>query len=1154
MNGAPAHVTLRTLFALMLTLLGWAGITDHAAATEVDLPRHPSISPDGSEVVFSWRGDLWKVPATGGTAARLTAHPSSNTTSAWSPDGRFIVFLSDRGAGTNLFVMRADGTEPRRLTDLDRPIRLAGVAQKGDDLVVTFDSALEGDVYRDRRPYRVKITGGPVVRVHGAFGSEPRYSADGRRVIFSRGGFYDAWRRRHYRGAESSNIWIHDRDDGSFTQLTTFDGNEGYAQWGGDRTILFLSDREDRTVNLYRMSADTGEQTLARLTHLTDGRNILDFSVCARGETAVLHLFDTLYTLDLSRPDADPVPLRIVAADDETSRETFQTVDRQVSSAALSPDGKVMATIAYGQLFVRNVEDGMPTRRVTNHSGRVTDVAWSPDGVRLYFTSDEEGIEVISTAHVRQTRSEIREAFDLATRSKPDTPEEPAPESNNDEDNGESGTEGDGDEGASGDAPASETDDGNDADTASADKAVPDPARWHDAMTFDIRPLIHRAEPSRNPSPSPCGGMLAFRGLRGHLLIMDLDTEDIRTLREGWDMRLHWSWSPDSRWIAFCENDLNFNADIFIVPADGSSDPINITRHPDNERTPVWSANGKMLAFLSDRINDEFDIWMVYLDPNVDAMSDFDLRAWHDEAAKSAGRIKPLSPDPKKQAEARAKRPEPAFTPEDLEDAYLRLRRVTSYLGNEGNLAITPGGDRFIFSGSDRMSGLHSIKWDGTDLKSLGGGGSVQHVTPSGDRVVLVSGGQAATVRPAGGDRTTISISDTLRIDLETQARQKFLEMSRGLGENYYHHSMHGLDWDAVTETYLTLAKRARTNEEFIWIANQFVGELGGSHLSVRGGPSGPAVPAADRHARLGTIHAPEAGGYRVLEVIARSPAALGPRALQAGDLITGIDFLPLEPTDSIEARLKGRAGSETAVTIERTTDSGETVELTTLLVPIPFSRENQLRYEAWRLENARLVSEWSDGRLGYIHIQAMSQPALDVFERDLFAAADGRDGLILDVRNNGGGWTADRLLTSLMARPHSSTVPRGADPSVRGAYPQDRLFINRYTMPVNLVCNEKSYSNAEIISHAFRTLERGTLVGMPTHGSVISTGGWSLVDGTFVRLPFRGWFIEDGTDRDMELNGAEPHILVPQTPEDEIAGFDRQLHVAVEDLLKRLD
>jgi tricorn protease len=269
------------------------------------------------------------------------------------------------------------------------------------------------------------------------------------------------------------------------------------------------------------------------------------------------------------------------------------------------------------------------------------------------------------------------------------------------------------------------------------------------------------------------------------------------------------------------------------------------------------------------------------------------------------------------------------------------------------------------------------------------------------------------------------------------------------------------------------------------------------------------------------------------------------------GDVITAIDSTPFSSADTIESRLTGRINEEILLTVRRKLGDGEPTSFDVLTTPVGWNEERQLKYRALRRRRAELVSEWTNGRVGYIHIQAMGQEALDVFERDLFAAAEGKDGLIIDVRDNGGGWTTDRLLSSIMVQPHAYTIPRGADAGDTGHYPQDRLFIQRYSLPINMMCNENSYSNAEIISHAFKTLKRGTLVGTETFGAVISTGGTALIDGTFVRLPFRGWFLLDGTD--MEDAGAVPDIIVEQTPDAEASGDDVQLRAAVDDLLKRL-
>jgi len=469
---------------------------------------------------------------------------------------------------------------------------------------------------------------------------------------------------------------------------------------------------------------------------------------------------------------------------------------------------------------------------------------------------------------------------------------------------------------------------------------------------------------------------------------------------------------------------------------------------------------------------------------------------------------------------------------------------------------FTPAGDRYIFTATVGKPGLFSVKWNGEDRKRLADAANVQHVSLTGDKLVLVKDKRAGTIGPEEQKIEFVDIADKMRIDLQEQASQKFSEMARILGERFYHPTLKGLDWKAQTQKYHALARQSRTASEFNHIGMRLFGELSGSHLGVYSG--GPRSPNAQPQGRLGTVHrrvekATTSGshGYEILEVVPESPAAIGTMALKAKDVIVAIQLEPFAPMETLESRLTGQVDKEVIVTIRRQMDDGDPKELNVLITPTSARGLNRLKYRAWRRANADMVAEWSGDRIGYIHIQGMSQSSLDVFERDLYAAAEGKEGLLIDVRNNGGGWTADRLLSSIMVQPHAYTLPRGADPSQIGHYPQGRLFIQRYPLPINMLCNEKSFSNAEIISHAFKTLKRGTLVGQTTHGSVISTGGTTLIDGTWVRLPFRGWFLPDGTD--MENNGAVPDILVAQTPEAESQNKDEQLRAAVDDLLKRL-
>jgi tricorn protease len=178
-----------------------------------------------------------------------------------------------------------------------------------------------------------------------------------------------------------------------------------------------------------------------------------------------------------------------------------------------------------------------------------------------------------------------------------------------------------------------------------------------------------------------------------------------------------------------------------------------------------------------------------------------------------------------------------------------------------------------------------------------------------------------------------------------------------------------------------------------------------------------------------------------------------------------------------------------------------------------------------------------------------MNWPSFQKLERELYAEGAGKKGLIIDVRNNGGGFTTDHLLTMLCQPSHAITVPRGGKPG----YPEDRRVYATWSKPIVVLCNQNSFSNAEIFSHAIKTLKRGKVVGVPTAGGVISTGGTQIMDVGFLRLPFRGWYVL-GTGEDMELNGAVPDYTVWNKPGDVPMGKDAQLDEAVEVLSKDVE
>jgi C-terminal processing protease CtpA/Prc len=292
----------------------------------------------------------------------------------------------------------------------------------------------------------------------------------------------------------------------------------------------------------------------------------------------------------------------------------------------------------------------------------------------------------------------------------------------------------------------------------------------------------------------------------------------------------------------------------------------------------------------------------------------------------------------------------------------------------------------------------------------------------------------------------------------------------------------------------------------------------------------------------------------KVVRVIPGSPADKTGSRLYEGDIITYVNSDQIKENDNFYSHLNGTVNEKVLLTVR--SGNGQTREV----IIRPTSSLSEPLYKEWVANRRKLVDKYSNGRLGYIHIQAMNMPSFEQTEREFASAGYGKDGLIIDVRFNGGGSTTDYLMTVLNYKQHAYTIPRGASEDLekdkknfRDYYPVgERLVYAAWLKPSIAICNEGSYSNAEIFSHAYKQLGIGKLVGQPTNGSVISTGARSLIDGSTVRLPGRGWFVK-ATDKNEELGAAVPDIIVENSIDYVSKGEDEQLKAAVDELLKQL-
>lgn len=681
----------------------------------------------------------------------------------------------------------------------------------------------------------------------------------------------------------------------------------------------------------------------------------------------------------------------------------------------------------------------------------------------------------------------------------------------------------------------------------SSDKFQPNIVK---SLKHEVIRITKTEQDETSVAVSPDGKRIAYVRGRGALVVSDLAADgklsNERVLVQGWASPSGIAWSPDSKWLAYSLEDLYFNEEVFIQAADNSQKPVNVSMHPRNDSQPYWSADGSKLGFISARNNRSNDVWFVWLKKEDWEKSKQDWEEFSEEKEEKAGE--------KDKKESKNK-----VVKIDFDNIHERVVQVTSFPGDESNLTISKDGETFFYtavSSTAKGRDLYSIKWNGKDLKELTKGGlnpTAVSIDREGKFLYYLKTGGALSRLDIKGDKTeSLPYAVKQRIDYTAERNQVFEEAWRTIRDGFYDPDFHGKDWNALRTKYKELCVIASTNEDFRDMFNYMLGELNSSHMALT--TPQQAETQRDATGMLGAELVPVKNGMKVIRIIPNSPVDKAASKLFVNDVITAVDGKATEATDNFYNLLNTKVDERLLLTVSGT--DGKSREV----VVRPTNSVRQLLYEEWVLDRKKLVDKFSNGRIGYIHIQAMSMPSFEVFERELQAAGYGKDALVVDVRYNGGGSTTDYLMAVLNYKQHAYTIPRGASEDLerdklkfREYYPVgERLIYAAWMKPSIALCNEGSYSNAEIFSHAYKSLGIGKLVGIPTNGSVISTGGRPLMDGSFVRLPFRGWYTK-ATDKNQELGPAVPDIIVNNSVDWSAKGTDDQLKVAVEELLKQL-
>jgi tricorn protease len=619
---------------------------------------------------------------------------------------------------------------------------------------------------------------------------------------------------------------------------------------------------------------------------------------------------------------------------------------------------------------------------------------------------------------------------------------------------------------------------------------------------------------------SPDGEKIALTCGYNRIVIHNLKTGRSSDLISGYQPS-HLTWHKDSNWLLYQNGNGEFNQDVFLIETTASNpQPFNISSHPKDDSRGVLSPNGNWVAWIHEARKQR--------EPQIATLTH---RVWE----MSREEIEDAFDDDSTTTELTV----------DRTGLFDRVSPMAHPSGQVTRLLFSPDSKQMIYVlRYENRDHLYRADWEGEDEKEIA---SASHISgllwrEKGNRIYFRTGGNIKYVSAGGGDTETVEFSGEQVIDQIALQEQKFRTLWQKMNDNFYDPGFHGVNWNHMYHKYHDLAVSQVLDEDFNTVAEMMLGELNSSHQGVSGGQNNVS---GDAGSFLGVTTEPvrSGRGLKVVAVLPHGPADLGVEGLLPDDIILEINHSPLVGNTSIQSLLIGRAWEQVTLLVRRDHE-----ELVLQLIPSPGWRFSQLVYRQWVTDNRLLVDNLSLGRAAYVHISGMNWNSTMHFERELFARTRDREVLIIDVRNNGGGYTTDYLLTMLNYQPHAYTIGRDGEPG----YPQGRIPFYYWHRPVVVLCNEYSFSNAEIFAHAIKTLKRGSIVGSPTAGGVISTDGFSLGDGTRVRQPFRGWYTID-TGMNLENNGCQPQITAGLEPADIKAGDDPQLEAAVREALLQI-
>ena len=1060
------------------------------ATDDASWMRYPAISPDGSQIAFSYKGDVYTVSANGGRAIQLTTNPAHDTAPVWSPDGQQIAFASDRLGSMDIYVVNKDGGIPTRLTthsgnetpivfkDKDHILFQANILPSTEDM--QFPSSQFPQVYE------VSTAGGRPVMFSSMPMEDISISADGKTILYhDRKGYEDPW-RKHHTSSITRDIWMCTLDgERSYKKLSAFEGEDRTPVWANGNTYYYLSE-ENGSFNIYKASIDGGKAT--QVTNHT--KHPVRFLTRANNGTLCYGYDGGIYTLK-ENGQSQKIDIRIVT--DKLERDIIRQVKNSgATQIAVSPEGKEVAFILRGDVYVTSTEY-KTTKQITNTAEQERNVDFAPDGRSLVYASERNGLWQLYQAKIANKEEKL---FTYAT----DIKEERLTQSNITS------------------FQPQYSPDGKEVAFLEDRSTI----RVINLATKQVRTVMDgKFEYSYRDgdqwyqwSPDSRWILTNYIGTGGW------NNKDVALVNASGNGEIHnltQSGYNDTgaKWV------LDGKAMIW------ESDREGFRSHGS------WGAHGDIYIMFFDL--EAYERFLMSKE-ELALIEDAEKGKKEDKKEETGkkGKKDNKNADNKKKDEVKAL----TF---DLENCRDRIVRLTKHSSSLGDAVLSKKGDKLYYQASfERGSDLwcQDLKDNSTKLILKDVGRAMMIPDKKGEDFYLCTRGGIKKVTAKDGKSKPISFEAIFDYKPAEERQYMFDHAWQQVKDKFYKDDIHGVDWEGYREAYRRFLPSINNNYDFQEMLSEMLGELNGSHTGARYRANGATLSTANFGVFFDETYT--GNGLKIKEIMAKSPFANKKCDVTEGCIIEAIDGQTIEAGEDYFPMLEGKANKNVQLAIYNPSN-GKRFNIG--IKAISSAEQNNLLYKRWVDRNRKMVDELSGGRIAYVHVKGMdSQSFRTVYSELLSDKNRNRDAVIVDTRHNGGGWLHDDLATLLSGKEYQRFVPQG---QYIGSDP-----FNKWLKPSCVLVCEDNYSNAHGFPWVYKELGIGKLIGAPVPGTMTAVWWENQIDPSIVfGIPQVGCV--DMRGQYMENNQLQPDIEVYNKPEDSLKGIDTQLATAVEEMLK---